>query len=88
MLYVLTQAKTMSIPINDNMIVYMEEESIFGKSYDIIAKLNNVEYFLGTYINRETALKISTNINRSRARQGNVWTEMPDIYEKVKKENG
>lgn len=66
----------------------MKEDSISVRLYHIIAKLNSTEYFLGTYINRETAQKILTNINRGRACQGNGWTEMPDMHEKVKKENG
>jgi hypothetical protein len=54
MLYVLTQAKTTSIPINNNVVVYIKEDNISGRLYNIIAEFNSTEHILGTYLNRET----------------------------------
>ena len=89
MLYVLTQDKTMSIPINDNVVVCIKEAYISsGRFYDIIAKLNGTEYILGTYMSRETAREILISIHRGRACQDDMFTEMPSMYEKAKKENG
>lgn len=88
MLYVLTQDKTISIPINDNVVVYIKEAYISsGRLYDIIAKLNDTEYILGTYMSRETAREILISIHQGRACQDDMFTEMPGIYEGSEEKN-
>lgn len=80
MVYIVAQNERVSIPISDNMVVYIERNGGGGGSWhDIVTDLFEKKYILGTYENQDIAKRILKNINKARAQQNNVYVDMPNM---------